>query len=370
MSGIEINPNTYAAPVNRPPGMDPVVPYQPMIGMRNAITDWLTVTAVKGWFATPGPKLLARFNEWMDGNQPPKIEGRPGAPLPDAGATHRIAVFGDMGEGSPAQARNATQALKWKPTHVATTGDNVYPLGREVDFQKRFDPEFADLMRTATWKPSLGNHDYYSGTLEPYFNRFPEAKSHAYYSWKLGEADFFVLDTEQRLDIASAQRAWLEQELAASDAPYKVVQMHRPMVASNAGRSGADLEGSLAPLMAKYGVQLVLQGHEHGYERSKQLDGTTYVVTGGGGASAFRYLKGLPERSEVRSTRHHHLQLSFDAGRMVVRGVDDLGSTFDTFAVAPHGVAGAATASEGARVMQFTPPASAGAAAATPSPAR
>jgi hypothetical protein len=361
MAGIDIGTNVYGAPRVRPPGMDPNAPYQPIIGMRNNLFDWVAFTAIKGWYATPAPKVISWFNELLDGGQPPVIAGRPGAPLPDQPGGHRVAVFGDMGEGSGAEVRNAANALKWRPTHVATVGDNVYPLGRERDYAGRFDPQFRELMASATWKPALGNHDYYGGSLEPYFTRFGEPGNHAYYSWSLGNADFFVLDTEQRLDIASAQRAWLEQELAASDAPYRVVQMHRPMVSSKAGDDGAQLEGSLAPLMAKYGVQLVLQGHEHGYERSAPLDGTTFVVAGGGGAATLKYGMDLPARSEVRTTRNHHLQVSFDAAQMVVRAVDDRGTAFDTFTVRPHGVASVGDAAAGAASLG---------AAATPSPAR
>jgi len=343
MRNFEIEPTgVYASPLIRPPGMDTKVPYEPMLESHNKFFDWVTVTAIKTWYGSPFQTWPGKIVDKVRGGKQDVITGTPGAPLPDPLDARKVAVFGDMGEGSPAQTRSAALALKWGPSYVATVGDNVYPLGREVDWARRFDPQFAELRRTAIWRPALGNHDYYSGDLRPYFNRFPNTAGQAYYTWKLDQAEFFVLDTEQRLDDKSAQRAWLERQLAASTAPYRVIQMHRPMLSTNGGGIARNLYGSLGPLIAKYGVQLVLAGHEHGYERSRDVDGTTYMVVGGGGATTIPYVFKLPGSSLVRTARNHHLELAFDAGRMVVRAVDDRGEAFDTMTVLPHAaVAGA-----------------------------
>jgi hypothetical protein len=81
----------------------------------------------------------------------------------------------------------------------------------------------------------------------------------------------------------------------------------------------------------------------HGYDRSKPIDGTVHMVTGGGGAATYGYPGRQPDHSAVRGARHHHLQLSFDANQMVVRAVDDRGVAFDTTTIKPRAaVAGAA----------------------------
>lgn len=336
--------STYGAPRERPPGMARSVPYEPVLTHRNPVFDWFTETVVKLWYGTPVSKLPPKLVDWYRRGQVAPISGRPGAQVPDPADAWRVGVIGDMGEGSPAQARVAELLVKWAPSHVATVGDNVYPMGREVDWAKRFDPYYGRLRSRTTWQPALGNHDYYGGDLRPYFSRFPQLAGQAFYTWKLGPAQFFVLDSEQRLDAASSQRAWLEQQLAASTAPYRVVQLHRPMISSHAGGDGRARFESLGPLLAKHGVQLVLTGHEHGYERSQPHDGAVHVVTGGGGGFSIGYPLPLPDRSEVRTARHHYLQLVFDAAQMVVRAVDDRGTTFDTFTVKPHGAVSAAAA--------------------------
>lgn len=352
MEFVEINPNVFAAPRVRPPGMDPKVPYQPILEKRSEAFDWVSKLGIKAFYDSGTYKVPHKVLDWMRRKEYSPVHGTPGVPVPDAPGSYRVAVVGDMGEGTPAEERTAAQMLRWAPSHVATVGDNVYPLGREKDWAKRFDPQFEQLRMSTTWNPALGNHDYYDGDLTPYFARFPQLKGNAYYSWNLGPAQFFVLDTEQRLDGASAQHAWLAAQLAQSTAKYKVLQMHRPMVSSRAGSIGRNMHGSLGPLLAKYGVQLVLAGHEHGYERSRPVNGTVHMVSGGGGAATYGYPGGQPDTSAVRAARHHHLQLSFDDQQMVVRAVDDRGTTMDTTVIKPGaGSAAPVQAAEGALAL-------------------
>ncbi|MCW2927944.1 MAG: hypothetical protein JWM86_1912 [Thermoleophilia bacterium] len=350
MSLIEISPSSFAAPRVRPGGMDRAVPYEPMLEDRKQAVDWVTKAGIKTWYDSGAYRIPHLVLDRLRSKEQSPLQGTPGPALPDAPGAYRVAVIGDMGEGTPAEERNAEQVARWKPTHVATVGDNVYPLGREKDWAARFDPQFAKLRMSTTWQPALGNHDYYAGNLTPYFDRFPQLAGRAYYTWTLGPAQFFVLDTEQRLDGASAQQAWLAAELAKSTAPYRVIQMHRPMVSSRAGSIGRNIHGSLGPLLAKHGVQLVLAGHEHGYERSKELNGTTFMVSGGGGAASYAYLGDLPSHTAVRGARHHHLELSFDAAQMVVRAVDDRGVAFDSTVIRPH-AAVVAAAQTGAQAL-------------------
>ena len=344
---FEINPNVFAAPRQRPAGMDPKVPYQPMLEHRNKAFDWVTNSFLKAYYDSRANMVPQKVLDWMRRKENAPIHGTPGSDMADPKGAWRVAVIGDMGEGSPAQVRIAEQLKRWAPTHVATVGDNVYPMGRERDWADRFDRMYNDLRMSTQWNPALGNHDYYAGDLRPYFTRFPHLKGNAYYSWSLGPAQFFVLDTEQRLDPSSAQHAWLAAQLAQSTATFKVLQMHRPMVSSRADSIGRNLSGSLGPLLAKYGVQLVLAGHEHGFERSTPQKGTVHMVTGGGGAASYAYPGGQPEFSVVRSARHHYLQIAFNEAEMVLRAVDDKGQVIDTSKIRANAATEAARGVDG-----------------------
>lgn len=330
-----IDANSWAAPPFRPPGMRTDVPYEPRLEKRNELIDKAVRQGLRIWYGLPVADWISKAQHWYRDGKPAPIEGTAGSKIDLPNSAYRIAVFGDMGEGSPGQARVGAEMLKWAPTHVATTGDNVYPMGSEADYRKRFDPHYQQLRMISSWKPALGNHDYYGRDLRPYFSRFGGTEGNAYYKWSVGQADFFVLDTEQRLDETSSQRAWFERQLAASDAKYRVVQLHRPLVSTNEQGRGENFD-SLAPLLSKYGVQLVLGGHEHGYERSHAIDGTIHLITGGGGAAAMPNPLRMPDTSLVRSRRHHYTQIAFDAAKMVVRAVDSDGEVFDSVAIAPH----------------------------------
>jgi acid phosphatase len=79
--------------------------------------------------------------------------------------------------------------------------------------------------------------------------------------------------------------SWLRTVLARSTAPWKVVVGHHPIYSSGFYGNDPGLQAKLAALMRKHGVQLYINGHEHNYERSVPIDGITYLVVGGGGAS-------------------------------------------------------------------------------------
>ncbi|NDF62406.1 MAG: hypothetical protein EB136_05655 [Synechococcaceae bacterium WBB_3_034] len=87
----------------------------------------------------------------------------------------------------------------------------------------------------------------------------------------------------------SHQRAvgaqWLRSVLGSSTAPWKVVVGHHPIYSSGYYGNNASLQAKIGALMQRHGVQLYINGHEHNYERSRPIDGITYLVVGGGGAS-------------------------------------------------------------------------------------
>lgn len=325
---------TFAAPWTRPAGLDPAQAYEPTIEGRYKALDWVSMRSIALFYAIPGSDRIAQLAEaGGDAEHAARLLGVAGAPVAmPAGAT-RIAVIGDFGDGSEDQRAIALALAKWHPDIVATVGDNVYPLGRERDWAAHFDAIYGASLPTPIWRPALGNHDYYSGDLTPYFRRFPQLHGRAYYTWRSGDAEFFVLDSEQRLGVGSAQRAWLRRALARSTARFKVVQLHRPVYSSLESGFARDARASLGPLFAHAGVQLVLTGHEHGYERSQAIDGVTYIVTGGAGAPVLENPFALARHTRVRSSVHHWLQLAVTGTQMLVDVVDEQGRTIDGFAI-------------------------------------
>lgn len=114
-----------------------------------------------------------------------------------------------------------------------------------------------------------------------------------------------------------------------------MVILHKPIHSSGRVHGGAgDLEARWAPLFAAQGVDLVVQGHEHNYERIEpaDADAPTYLVTGGGGARLYdRWREPAPAWSIVREATYHHVVATFgpDSARVTAYRLD--GSVLDEF---------------------------------------
>jgi acid phosphatase len=190
-----------------------------------------------------------------------------------ASAVRFIAV-GDAGTGNDQQNTLARLMTKYQQTHSYDTalllGDNIYPDGDVSSVASKFERPYADLLHKASkFHAVLGNHDARHGRegqpKYPHFNM----DGRTYYSFTKGDnlVGFFGLDSNE---FDRTQRQWLETQLAASQARWKVVYFHHPIY-SSAGEHGSNdkLRAALEPMLVKYGVNAVFSGHDHTYERTR-----------------------------------------------------------------------------------------------------
>lgn len=248
------------------------------------------------------------------------------APSPGTGAISFIA-FGDSGTGAAPQRRLAqlmiadSAANRWDL--ALHTGDVVYPKGTHQLLHERFFDIYAPWLRRRPVFLSFGNHEEYALNGKPYFDVFvlpengasPAYPSHRerYYSFDYGPVHFIALDT-QLTNGWQQQLDWLVRDLESTSQPWRIAFFHRPAFGSNQFVSAPDVQHPLRPIFERFGVQLVLEGHEHDYARgvpwregSASHQAVIYVVTGGGGAglgnpspgpwlaswaAAFHYLRG------------------------------------------------------------------------------
>jgi 3',5'-cyclic AMP phosphodiesterase CpdA len=167
---------------------------------------------------------------------------------------------------------------------VLLGGDNIYPRGDLALVETTFSRPYRALLQAGVpFHAVLGNHDIRTANGEPQVRYAPFGMQGRWYTLRQGPVQFFLLDTNVNADW-KRQLPWLEAELTASTAPWKVVVGHHPIV--SAGHYGDDPQAAarLTPLFRRHGVQLYINGHEHNYERSRPIDGTTYLIVGGGGA--------------------------------------------------------------------------------------
>ena len=202
--------------------------------------------------------------------------------LPRVDDSLKFAVMGDSGTGSRTQYDlAATMADAWGQfpfAFVLMMGDNIY--GRETpgNYEKKFERPYKPLLDAGVlFYATLGNHD----TPNQRFYKLFNMDGKRYYTFTKDPVQFFVLDSTY---MDRPQVDWLEGELRASRARWKIAFAHHPMYSSG-GRHGSelDLRELIEPILIRHGVDVVFAGHEHFYERIRPQNGIHYFTSGAAG---------------------------------------------------------------------------------------
>lgn len=262
--------------------------------------------------------------------QTPSASPSGAAPTPSASAGP-VAVLvgaGDIGDCAVAEDSMTADLLDGIEGTVFTTGDNAYESGTAADFANCYADSWG--RHKDRTRPSTGNHDWRTGNLDGYFGYFGDAARgpdrRSWYSYDLGTWHVVVLDSEcdrnGGCDADSPQGRWLAADLAASDASCTVAIWHKSRFSS--GRHGND--HSVAPFWtASYdaGVDVVINGHDHDYERFAPQDpdgnedrqrGIRQFVVGTGGTPLRRFDSPVAN-SELRAALTHGvLKLTLGSG--------------------------------------------------------
>jgi hypothetical protein len=239
------------------------------------------------------PPVLHRTNPSVVTVALPPAADATALTLPRIPGSLRFAVMGDTGRGDARQYDTAAQMEKWRErfdfTFVLMLGDNNYGSGSHEDYVQRFERPYKPLFDAGVkFHAVIGNHDppdqwhyapfnmagnrYY--TFEKEYGLLKPLTSHL--------VRFFALDS---VTMNREELAWLEQNLSASSADWKIAFLHHPLYTS--GRysgSAARLRARLEPIFVKGGLDVAFSGHEHFYERIVPKNGVQYFTSGGGGA--------------------------------------------------------------------------------------
>lgn len=305
------------------------------------------------------------------------------APRPGSGGTTRVLVFGDSGYGSDVQMRLARIMEEADADLVVHTGDIAYQDGTEEDFTLRHFQVYRQMLSHVPFFPAPGNHDLRAEGGAPYRRAFvwPAPFGDArFYSFRWGDILFVALDTtderetDWRVELSAdaggeppssytdgaelregegRQYDWLGEKLRAGrqdpEVRWTIVYMHHPPYSHAVGMSGHGTDVKIlrevAPLFDEHGVDLVLSGHDHHYERTFPLFddklaeegcGPVYILSGGGGAT--RFARGIAESPvQARSSlQHHFVRLEISGGLIRGTAIGDRGQTIDAFTVLPY----------------------------------
>ena len=210
---------------------------------------------------------------------------------------------------------------------VILGGDNIYPKGDIALVNDTFQKPYRELIAAKVpFHAVLGNHDIRTANGDPQVAYKPFGMKGRYYTVREGLVEFFMLDTNMNADW-KRQLPWLQQALSRSTAPWKVVVGHHTVYASGVYGNDPAAIRRLTPLFKRYGVALYINGHEHHYERSRDIGGTTYLVVGGGGAS-LRPVFPSDTAAVARST-FSFAELEATPTRLTITGWDSKGQRID-----------------------------------------
>lgn len=242
-------------------------------------------------------------------------------PLPQSTKDLRVWVIGDAGTKSANQQAVRDAFINFNGTNLVHAwlqlGDNAYDTGTDAEYQAALFNVYPTLLRSSVTWPALGNHDTAYGTAfvdtYPYFDIFtlpaageaggaPSGTEH-YYSFDLGMAHFICLDSMTASRATNgAMATWLRADLAVNSNRWTIAYWHHPPYSKGSHDSdpgGLDYEDPMGemrtnflPILEAGGVDLVLAGHSHSYERSYLIAGhygtsdtfnSTNVVQSGSG---------------------------------------------------------------------------------------
>ena len=257
---------------------------------------------------------------------------------PSATSPVKFIVLGDLGYRSIDQDAVFGQMRRVESDFILIAGDVAYERGTLSQLEKNFFGVYSALLRHVPVYPAIGNHDAKTANGAPLLQSFSlphngtEFGVERWYSFDWGPLHVAVLDTESN---ERAQRRWLDRDLASSHQPWKIVLSHKPPYSS--GKHGGDRKTRrhYVPILERRQVQLMFSGHDHNYERTRPINGVTYVVTGAGG-------RGTRAMSKSRFTAFGHRVAHFTyveatSHTLVVRAIDGAGNMFDSVRLAAPG---------------------------------
>ena len=278
-------------------------------------------------------------------------------------AVVRFAAIGDFGGGTEEQVRVRDQIIAVHERDgidlILTTGDNAYASGTHVEWQTNVFDVYRELFAEIPFMATIGNHDNKTDEAGPYLDdlflprqALLERDQERYYSIDWGPLHFVGLDTERALDDMlpglldpelkdpAQQDGWFRADMEANERPWRIAAFHQPTYSNTDGRSPElRMRQAFVPMFEEFGVQLVLQGHNHLYERYHPIKqdlitttedgGVVYIVTGGGGKSLYEEDPNGDPWQVTYAEVYHFVYGVIDGCTMTLTAIDIEGVEFD-----------------------------------------
>ncbi len=255
----------------------------------------------------------------------------------------RFVVFGDCGTGSAAQfaVARAIAAEAVAPDLVMIAGDVIYPPADASAWDARFFAPYRALLPAVRFYAVPGNHDYEIQGGRPFFDVFtlprngpdglvPES---SYWLERAG-ALLIAHDTNQSAAVLRQDATPWHREVARRPATFRLVFQHQSMYSSGinfAEPPSPQLRELLGPVYSATGIDVVFNGHDHLYERTRPIGGVVYVTSGAGGAELYPRTATNPFTLAFVNDRHGYTYVELSGRTLLLRQMDTNGKAQDTF---------------------------------------
>jgi hypothetical protein len=215
---------------------------------------------------------------------------------------------------------------------VFTAGDNAYPDGTYTQYTNCYHPTWG--RHKSRTKPVPGNHEYNTSGAAGYFRYFSNTSS--YYAYNLGDWRIYALNSQIDVSSTSTQVRWLKNDLAANPKRCVLAYWHRPRWSSGSHYGSNSRYQTLWKTLYDAGAEIVISGHEHNYERFKEMNasgsasspGLREFVVGTGGASHYGFGSALSTSQVRNSTTYGVLKLTLSSTSYSWKFVPVAGKTF------------------------------------------
>lgn len=247
----------------------------------------------------------------------------------------RFAAFGDTRSGHEVHQAVVNAVAREHIDFVVHTGDMVHKGGVDSEWLRFFQIEH-ELLTTRPIFAVVGNHDDSPRQLyRHFFARSLWEQDQRFYSMDWGNLRIIGVDSLEECREGCSQYIYLDRALeeGAAAGMLMVILVHYPPYSSGAHGSNLLIRESIGALASRYGVELVLSGHDHNYERTEVIDGVTYVVTASAGAP-IRAVRAESFSKKLR-TEPHFVLIDVDSTGLTLRAVNLSGDTFDYHLIKP-----------------------------------
>ena len=244
-----------------------------------AVTTAVLVTV--SFVGCPDSRPESPTSPSLVGAQPSVAASPPPPPAPAPPPDEMFVGAGDIARCGGGQSEATARLLDGIPGTVFTVGDNVYPRGTADNYAQCYGPTWG-RHKHRTY-PTVGNHDWQEASGGPYFAYFGASAGPpglGYYSFDLGAWHIISLNSQAAAAPGSAQYEWLKADLAASTADCTLAMWHHPVFSSGTNGNQPQMR-EVWRLLHRHGADIVLNGHEHVYERFGPQDADGRATPGG-----------------------------------------------------------------------------------------